>query len=304
MPRDAVLVMAYGTPRDLDDVEAYYTHIRHGRAPDPKALAELRQRYEAIGGRSPLLEITHAQAEGLGLRLGLPVFVGQRHSPPFIADAVAELAARTIDRVVGLVMAPHFSAMSIGEYRKEVVRTAEEHGWDGGFEMIESWHTLEGWLDLEAEFVRAALTSLADDASGRTVVFTAHSLPEAIVRAGDPYPRQLEETAAAIAARASVQSWRVAWQSASSTGQPWLGPDLLEVLSELAEEGIEGVVVCPCGFVADHLEVLYDIDIEAQRRAGELGLALARTQSPNDDPRFLDALAGLVRSTLSDRVPL
>ncbi|HEX2239854.1 MAG TPA: ferrochelatase [Actinomycetota bacterium] len=304
MPRDALLVMAYGTPRDLDDVEAYYTHIRHGRPPDPAALAELRQRYAAIGGRSPLLEITRAQAAGLEQRLQLPVLVGQKHSSPFISDAVGELVTRAVDRAVGLAMAPHYSSMSIGGYHREVLKAAEEEGWPGHFEMIESWHLLEGWLDLQAEFLRAALATLPAHARNRTVIFTAHSLPEAILRTGDPYSDQLHESAAAISARAGVSSWRVAWQSASPTGQPWLGPDLLEVLDQLAGAGAQGVVVCPCGFVSDHLEILFDVDIEARRRAAELGLELARTQSPNDDPRFLDALAGLVRTTLADPVPL
>ncbi len=304
MARDALLVMAYGTPRDLSEVEAYYTHIRHGRPPDPEALAELQDRYRAIGGRSPLLDITQAQAEGLAERLQLPAFVGQRHAPPFIADAVARLAADSIETAVGLVMAPHYSAMSIGEYRKEVTRAATEHGWEGRFEMIESWHLLGGWIDIEADFVRTAFGSLPVQVQDRAcVIFTAHSLPETIVRTGDPYPTQLQETAAAVVARAGVQSWRVAWQSASRTGQPWLGPDLLEVMDEVAADGTKAVVVCPCGFVADHLEILYDVDIEARRHADELGLAFARTRSPNDEPRLLDALAGLVKP-LFERVRL
>lgn len=300
MAREALLVMAYGTPQDLDEVEAYYTHIRHGRAPDPEALRELQDRYRVIGGRSPLLDITRAQASGLSERVGVPAYVGQKHAAPFIADAMGKLAEESIDRAIGLVMAPHFSAMSVGEYHKRVSEAAEAVGWTGQFEMIDSWHLLEGWLEVEAGFVRAALSTVDESARAQTIViFTAHSLPAGIVRSGDPYPVQLEETAAAIAERAALRSWRVAWQSASPTDQPWLGPDVLEVMVEVASQGTKGVVICPCGFVADHLEVLYDVDVECRDLASDLGIAFARTQSPNDDPRFLDALGGLVKAKLA-----
>ncbi|MFN2525586.1 MAG: ferrochelatase [Actinomycetota bacterium] len=305
MTTDAVLVLAYGTPRDLDEVEAYYTHIRHGRPPDPGALEDLRERYRLIGGRSPLLDITLEQAGGLSQRLDLPVFVGQKHAAPFIADAVAHLAEHSIDRAIGLVMAPHYSAMSVGEYEREIVAAANLVGWGGRLDMIKSWHLLEGWVDLQANFVRAALASIPEMARQETaVVFTAHSLPKAILRTGDPYPRQLEESADAIASRAELSAWRVAWQSVSETGRPWLGPDLLQVMVDLAGKGAKGIVVCPCGFVADHLEILYDVDIQARDLADELGLSFARTESPNEHPDFLGSLTRLLRATLKDKVRL
>ena len=288
--------MAYGTPKDLDDVEAYYTDIRHGRPPTAELLDELRDRYRAIGGRSPLLELTKAQADGLSERVGIPAFVGQKHAAPFIPDAVAEMAREGIERAVGLVLAPHYSAMSIGDYSRRARRAAEEVGWSGELEIVESWHLEPGYISLLAQRVREAAAALADVEP--VVVFTAHSLPERILQAKDPYPDQLRETADAVAAEAGLGRWRVGWQSAGRTSDPWLGPDLLEILEEEAEKGTAGIVVCPCGFVADHLEVLYDIDIEAQAMAEKLGIRLNRTTSPNTDPAFLDTLAEVVRRHL------
>ena len=291
--------MAYGTPRGLDDVEAYYTDIRHGRPPSPELLDELRGRYEAIGGRSPLLELTLAQAQGVSQRVGAPAYVGQKHAPPSIADAVEEMKNDGIERAVGLVLAPHYSTMSIGDYARRAHKAAEETRWAGKLEMIESWHLEPGYIDFLAREVDKALESLPTETSGRTVVlFTAHSLPERILQAGDPYPGQLEEMGRAVAEKASLERWEIGWQSAGRTDVPWLGPDLLEILKRLATEEVSGVVVCPCGFVADHLEVLYDIDVEAQKVAHDLDLALVRTASPNTDEQFLDTLATVVRSAL------
>ena len=296
---EGVLVMAYGTPKDLGDVEAYYTDIRHGRPPAPDQLQELTDRYRAIGGRSPLLEITRAQANGISDRVGIPAFVGQKHAAPFIADAVEEMKAAGITRPVGLVLAPHYSSMSIGDYERRVARAAAESGWNARVETIRSWHDEPSFIDLLAGYCKDALSAIPAAAHGRTTfVFTAHSLPAAIVRKGDPYPEQLRETAAAVAARLGLDRWEVGWQSAGRTADEWLGPDVLEILQDLARSGEKGVVVCPCGFVADHLEVLYDLDIEATRRASELDLEFARTRSPNDDPAFLDALAEVVSRAL------
>ena len=292
---DGVLVMAYGTPKGLDDVEAYYTDIRRGRPPTPEQLAELTDRYRAIGGLSPLLEITNSQARGIGERIGIKAYVGQKHAAPFIPDAIAEMKTDGVERAVGLVLAPHYSAMSIGDYEKRARRAADELGWGGHLKMIPSWHLEAGYIDLLERYVKESLETLSSDGrSDTTVVFTAHSLPAAIVRSGDPYPDQLQETGAAVAERLGLERWQTGWQSAGRTADPWLGPDILEVLDELAADGGRGVVVCPCGFVSDHLEVLYDLDIEARMRAAELGLEFARTRSPNDDPAFLDTLAGVV----------
>lgn len=297
--RTAVLMMAYGTPRDIDDVEAYYTDIRHGRPPTPELLAELQDRYRAIGGRSPLLEITEAQVEGVRERLGVPTFLGMKHAPPRIPDAVAQIVAEGADRIVGLVLAPHYSAMSVGDYERRVRLAADEAGWDGTIDVIESWHLEPGYIDFLSERVDYAMRTLTKDVRrDTTVVFTAHSLPERILRTGDPYVDQLRETAEAVAAKADLASWQIGWQSAGRTADPWIGPDILEVIPKLAADGRRGVVVCPCGFVSDHLEVLYDVDIECRRAAAEHGLELERTASPNDDPAFLDVLATVVRRTL------
>ncbi|HEX2058670.1 MAG TPA: ferrochelatase [Actinomycetota bacterium] len=296
-----VLVMAYGTPRGLDDVERYYTDIRHGRPPARELLEELTARYEAIGGRSPLYEITEAQRLGLEKRLdGVPTYLGQKHSPPFIADAVRAMAADGIDRIVGLVLAPHYSKMSVGDYRRRALLARDEVGLDAPVDVVESWHLEPGFVSFLAARVRDAVERLSPEARRRhVVVFTAHSLPEAILRGGDPYPEQLRETADAVAAAAGVAEHTMGWQSAGRTDDPWLGPDVLEVLEGVARDGARGAVVCPCGFVSDHLEVLYDVDVECARAAEQLGIELVRTESPNDDPVFLDVLATVVRRVLT-----
>jgi ferrochelatase len=297
--RLGVLVMAYGTPKDLAGVEAFYTGIRHGRPPPPDRLEELTERYRAIGGRSPLLEITTAQAEGISAETGLPTYVGQKHAEPFIANAVRAMANDGIERAAGLVLAPHYSTMSVGDYERRARAAAEDMGWRGKLEMVKSWHLEPGFISLMAERVQAALKTIPGEArDDAVVVFTAHSLPEKILQRKDPYPDQLEETGAAVAAQVELKHWRVGWQSAGRTDVPWLGPDILELIPQLAEAGAKAVVVCPCGFVADHLEVLYDLDIEAANLARELGIEFARTASPNDDPAFVRVLAGVVEKTL------
>ncbi len=286
--------MAYGTPATPDDIEAYYTHVRRGRPPTEEQLADLRRRYEAIGGTSPLLERTQEQAAGIQAALGdgFRVELGMKHAPPFIEDGVAALAAAGITRIVGLVLAPHYSVLSVGEYAKRAEAAAAEAG--VGLTMVSSWHLAPGYVDLLAGFVRRELDRLGADPV--EVVFTAHSLPVRILDMGDPYPDQLAETAKAVADEAGVNRWSVGWQSAGRTPEPWIGPDLLEILPTLAEAGVAGVVVCAAGFVSDHLEVLYDLDVEARAAADELGLAFSRTPSPNADPSFCATLAGVVRS--------
>lgn len=301
MPADGVLLMAYGTPASLDEVEGYYTDIRGGRAPSPELLEELTSRYRAIGGKSPLLEVTTAQAAGLQARLGgAGVYLGQKHAPPFIADAVARMRDEGVERAAGLVLAPHYSSMSIGDYARRARAAADHAGWRGELVMIESWHTEPAFIDLLARRVTEAVLRVPERARAEAVVvFSAHSLPARIVEEGDPYPRQLRETAEAVADRLGLMHWQTAWQSAGRTPEPWLGPDLLEVIRTLAAGAAPAAVVCPCGFVSDHLEILYDIDIEAQTLAEECGLVLERTASPNDDPAFLDMLAGVVARALA-----
>lgn len=296
--RSGVLVMAYGTPRSLDDVEEYYTDIRRGRPPPPELLEELTDRYRAIGGHSPLYEITRAQAKGIEERTGVKSYLGQKHAAPFISDAVAEMARDGVEHAVGLVLAPHFSSLSIGDYEKRARAAADKSGWQGQLEVVRSWHLEPGYIDLLTERVRSAISSLPAEVRADTkVLFTAHSLPELILQRADPYPDQLQETADAVAQRSHLDRYDIAWQSAGRTKDPWIGPDVLDVMRTLKDEGYCAVVVCPCGFVSDHLEVLYDVDIECKDLAVELGVEFARTESPNTDGAFLDALAAVVRSS-------
>ena len=291
--------MAYGTPKDLDDVEPYYTHIRRGNPPPPQLLDELRTRYAAIGGRSPLLEITDKQRLGLEERLGVKSYLGQKHAAPFIEDAVEEMAADGIQRAIGIVLAPHYSSGSIGQYRGKAEAAADKLGWEAMIDVVESWATEPGYVKWLAQRVDEQLKSLPDDAqTATTVVFSAHSLPLRVVENGDPYPKELRSTAEAVAKEAGLDDWVIGWQSAGRTADPWLGPDILDIIRDLASRGKKGVVISPCGFVADHLEVLYDVDIEAQAVADEAGIALRRTPSPNDDPEFLDAVAAVIRRRL------
>jgi len=288
-----VLLMAYGTPATPEDIEAYYTHVRRGRPPTDEQLADLRRRYEAIGGTSPLLERTQEQATGIQAALGdgFHVALGMKHAPPFVEDGVAALARAGITRIVGLVLAPHYSVLSVGEYAKRAEAAATEA--DVGLTMVSSWHLAPGYLDLLAGFVADEIDRLGADPV--EVVFTAHSLPTRILETGDPYPDQLAETAKAVADRAGIDRWSVGWQSAGRTPEPWIGPDVLAILPALVDAGVAGVVVCAAGFVSDHLEVLFDLDVEARAAADRLGLAFTRTPSPNAHPAFCAAVADVVR---------
>jgi ferrochelatase len=294
-----VVVMAYGTPASPADVEAYYTHIRRGRRPEPAQLEELVGRYDAIGGTSPLAERTRAQLRAIEADLpaagpeAYRVRLGQKHAAPFVEDAVEELRALGVGRIVGLVLAPHYSSASVGQYHARARDAAGDLPYAG----IASWHLLEELIDFQAAAVRAALAGLP----ARTqVVFTAHSLPERALE-GDPYPDQLAESARSIAERAGLGEhlpWRLGWQSAGRTPEPWRGPDVLETITELGAAGqADGVLVVPQGFTSDHLEVLYDLDIEAAQVARDAGIAFARTPVVNDDPAVMGALAGLVQLT-------
>ncbi|MGI8606665.1 MAG: ferrochelatase [Gaiellaceae bacterium] len=283
MTRDtAVVLMAYGSPSRLEDVPAYFEDIRGGRPVRQEAVDALVARYRRVG-ISPLNAITEAQRAGLEQELGVPVFVGMKHWQPRIADAVDEALGRGATRVVGLVLAPHYSGISIGGYRD---RLEEALGGRAELHMIESWHDHPPYLD-----------ALAERVSGRDahVVFTAHSLPSRILENGDPYRDQLLETSRLVAERAGVESWSVAFQSESPTGEPWLGPDILDELQALHDRGVDKVLVAPVGFVSDHLEILWDIDVEAREKAAEIGLELDRIPSMNADPAFVRGLADLVR---------
>jgi ferrochelatase len=289
--KTAVVLMAYGSPSNPEDVPAYFADIRGGRPVRPEAVEELAERYRRIGGTSPLNEITERQRAALEGELDIPVYVGMKHWTPRIAEATEHAVAHGADRVVGLVLAPHFSGMSIGGYRRQL---EEALAGRADLVFIESWHDHEPYLELLADRVRGT------DAH---VVFTAHSLPERILADGDPYRDQLLETSRLIAERAQTANWSFAFQSASPTGEPWLGPDLLEELDRLNEQGTKKILVAPVGFVADHLEILWDIDVEGQEKAAELGLELDRIESLNDDPRFIQALAALVQQHAAQPVP-
>jgi ferrochelatase len=283
----AVILMAYGSPATAEDVAAYLVDIREGKPVSQQAIDELSERYRRIGGRSPLDEITEAQRAGLERELGLPVYVGMKHWRPRIAEAVEAALSGGAETLVGLVLAPHYSRLSIAGYRERL-----ENALQGRAELVfvESWHDHEPFLDVLASRVRGF--------DGH-VVFTAHSLPERILRDGDPYRDQLLETSRLVAERAGLADWSFAFQSASATGEPWLGPDILEELQTLAANGERRVLVCPVGFVSDHLEILWDLEIEAREKAAEVGLELERTESLNDDPEFVRALAGIVKKAVS-----
>ena len=282
--------MAYGSPERLADVPAYYSDIRGGRPIRPELLEDLVERYRRLGidQGSPLNAITEETRAALEAELGdVPVFTGMKHWTPRIADAADAAVSAGADTVVGLVLAPHYSAMSIAGYRTQL-----EQALDGRAELafIDSWHDEPGFIGLLADRVRG---------TGAHVVFTAHSLPARILEAGDPYRDQLLETSRLIAERAGLDDWTFSFQSESQTGEPWLGPDILDHLEELHERGITEVLVCPVGFVADHLEIRWDLDHEAAEKARELGLNFRRIEMPNADPAFIDVLAGLVRRVLA-----
>jgi ferrochelatase len=291
--RTAVMLMSYGTPRTPADILPYYTHIRRGHPPTDQQLAELTARYEAIGGISPLAERTDAQRQAIQAALDrladgkYHVTLGMKHASPFIEESVAELAAQGFRRIVGMVLAPHYSAFSVGQYLDRLTIAATEH--HIAVIGIESWATEPALVEFVATEICTALAGMPDQTR---VLFTAHSLPERILETDDPYPSQLQATAQCVASSLDLDNWGVAWQSAGRTPEPWLGPDLLVVIDELAADGhTRGLLVSAVGFVADHLEVLYDLDIDASRRAASHGLAFARTPSVNDDPAVMAALA-------------
>ena len=302
--KTAVLLMAYGTPRTPAEIEPYYTDIRRGRAPTPEQLADLVARYDAIGGISPLAARTEAQRDALQKALNeiapdtYEVVLGLKHAAPMIETAVNELAIRGFQHIIGLVLAPHYSSFSIGQYMGRARAAAEPHGMT--VTAIDSWATEPAFIEFLAADLRSRLSAMP---ANTKVLFTAHSLPQRIIDAGDPYPNELRSTAEAVASAAGLDSWSswsIAWQSAGRTPEPWIGPDILAVIDDLAaSENASGVVVCACGFVADHLEVLFDLDIEAKQHAEAKGLAFDRTSCVNDDATIMHALAQRVISTQS-----
>ena len=284
----AVVLMAYGSPERLDDVPAYYADIRGGRPIKPENLADLVERYRRLGieDSNPLNEITERTRAELERQLGTPVYTGMKHWTPRIADAAAAAVAGGATRIAGLVLAPHYSRLSIKGYRDQLEAAVDG---DADLRFIDSWHDDGAFVDYVAGLVRG---------SDAHVVFTAHSLPARILDEGDPYQDQLLETARLVAERAGIADWSFSYQSESPTGEPWLGPDILDHLEKLHGRGVDDVLVCPIGFVSDHLEIRWDIDVEAQEKARELGMRVARVEMPNDDPEFVAGLAELVRTAL------
>lgn len=293
-----VLAMAYGSPARPDDIATYYTHIRRGRPPSDEQLANLRARYDALGGLSVLTERTAAQRTRLtnALDAAAPdrfvVAAGNKHAAPFIEDGVAELVSRDVAHIVGIVLAPHYSAASVGEYQARAADAAAANGTE--VRPLNQWHLLPELIAYNAAAVREALGDIGTPKASTKVLFTAHSLPERVL-AGDPYPAQLRAGATATAVAAGLHrwaGWSMAWQSAGATPEPWRGPDVRDVITDLAETGrADGVVVCPHGFTSAHLEVAYDLDIEAAGIAADAGLAFRRTRVVDDDPGVFGAIA-------------
>jgi protoporphyrin/coproporphyrin ferrochelatase len=302
-----LLVMAYGTPYKEDDLERYYTHIRHGRKPSPEMLQELKERYDAIGGISPLAEITLEQAQQLERRLNeiqdeieFKMYLGLKHIEPFVEDAVQQMHADGIEEAVSIVLAPHFSTFSVKSYNGRAKAEAEKLG-GPVIHSIESWYTEAKFIEYWVEKIKETYARMSEEEREKAVlIVSAHSLPEKIIAAGDPYPQQLQETADVIAQKAGIKHYAVGWQSAGNTPEPWIGPDVRDLTRELHEQkGYTSFVYAPVGFVADHLEVLYDNDIECKNVTDEIGANYYRPEMPNANPQFIDALATVVLKRLT-----
>lgn len=296
-----LLVMAYGTPYKEEDIEPYYTHIRHGRKPEPEALQDLKDRYEAIGGISPLAKITKEQTYALESKLNevqneyeFKAYIGLKHIAPFIEDAVEEMTKDGIKEAVSIVLAPHYSTFSVKSYNERANSTAEKHGMK--IESVQDWYTEPGFIDFWAKGVKKAFAEMPEEEKEKSIlIVSAHSLPEKILQNGDPYKQQLEETAQLVAEAADVKNYEVGWQSEGNTPDPWLGPDVQDLTRELYnKDGYKAFVYTPVGFVADHLEVLYDNDHECKVVCDEIGASYYRPEMPNARPEFIETLANVV----------
>jgi protoporphyrin/coproporphyrin ferrochelatase len=296
-----VLVMAYGAPSSLDEIPGYLADIRAGRPTPAAVIDEITENYRTIGGSSPLLEITRTQVDALAERLGdgYRCYLGMRHWSPWIEEVIGEMVTDGITHAVGLVLAPHFSALSVARYQQRVVDGLELYRGRIDFEHVASYHDTPGLVAAFTDRVEQGLARWPEDERERVhVVFSAHSLPERILADGDPYDFQCRETARLVAERAELpdERWSWAYQSAGRTPEPWAGPDLGEHLEALATQGVRDVVSVPVGFVADHVEILFDVDVKARKVADGVGIRLERPPALNDDPVFVEALADLVRA--------
>ncbi|MCF3942041.1 ferrochelatase [Oceanobacillus alkalisoli] len=299
-----LLVMAYGTPTKEEDIEPYYTHIRHGRKPEPEALQDLKERYEAIGGVSPLAKITEDQANGLCAKLNevqdeveYKVYIGLKHITPFIEEAIDQMAEDGIKEAVSIVLAPHYSTFSIKSYNERAKEEADKHGIT--LASVVDWYNEPGYIKFWADGIKAIYDELPKEEQEKTVlIVSAHSLPEKIIQSGDPYPEQLAETAKLISEATGIKNYEVGWQSEGNTPDPWLGPDVQDLTRDLYNEnGYRSFIYAPVGFVADHLEVLYDNDYECKVVCDEVGANYYRPEMPNVAPLFIETLADVVLKT-------
>ena len=300
-----VLLMAYGGPTSLDQIPAYLADVREGRTPSDELITEMTHRYDAIGGRSPILELTQAQARGIQRELNrdsgvtFKVYVGMRHWHPYIREVMPQIVADGVDRLVAVVMAPHYSRMSVGRYMQRVDEAIHQVGADMPVLQVESWKDEPAFIEGVAERITEALKQFpVEERDDVFVLFTAHSLPERILQWNDPYPEELKSSVQAVVDRLHPRHWEFAFQSQGATADPWLGPSVEETLDRLKLDGVTNVLLVPIGFVCDHVEVLYDVDIEHRGQARELGIRLERTKSLNDDPHLCRAVADAVRRTL------
>jgi protoporphyrin/coproporphyrin ferrochelatase len=306
-----VLLMAYGGPSSLDEVAPYLADIRGGRPTSQQLLDEITDRYRQIGGSSPILARTTAQARGVERALNsdapegvtFRVYVGMRHWHPYIGDVVPQMLADGVSRIVAMVMAPHFSRMSVGAYMGKVDKALNEQGADIPVAKVESWKDEPAFIDAVAARIRAALEMFPEhERAAVPIVFTAHSLPARILESNDPYPQELETSVARVVDQLQPNHWRWAFQSQGATPDPWLGPTVEETLEQLAAEGHTNVLLAPIGFVCDHVEVLYDVDIEHRQQAADLGMRLERIEMLNDDPGLIEAVATAIRRAVAQPV--
>ena len=303
MSKPSVLLMAYGSPNSLDEVGAYFREIRGGRTATPEEVERLKERYRQVGGRTPLLDITQLQAQRLEEHLrnnaiADRVYIGMKHWYPFIKDIVEEMVRDNVTSIIGIALAPHYSKMSIGGYEDAVRKALANNQSSIPFFMVKNWHQERSLIDALASRVRSGLNKM-NDPQQAMVLFTAHSLPKRAVVPGDPYRAQLDETNRLVAEAAGIKSWSFAFQSAGEPRDTWLGPQIREQIVDIQRRGFKEILVSPVGFVSDHLEILYDLDIEAKQLAESLGVKLDRTQSLNADPEFIESLLATTRSVVT-----
>lgn len=300
-----VLMMAYGGPNSLDEIAGYLADIRSGRPTTPAVLAEITENYRQIGGKSPLLQFTQAQVDAVAAHFDperVRFYLGMRHWSPWIEEVVGQMVEDGITHAVSLVLAPHFSSMSVAKYQKKITTGLEMYRGDIHFEHVTSYHDAPKLIEALAKRVQAGLNRWPEHEHDAVhVVFSAHSLPVRIIKQGDPYDAQLRETAALVAKAAGLREgqWSWSYQSAGRSPEPWLGPQLEDYLPELAQQGIDKVVSIPVGFVCDHVEILFDIDIEAQKAIAGTGMQLERPPALNTDPLFIEQLAEIIAERIA-----